>query len=88
MTLSHWDDRKILSMYRFNIKGSGTFVNFEVSEKIGQLKMPSLDGKIRDTDCVDTETLFRIIQRYHKCYHFVSGNGCEAMLRKILCRCS
>ncbi len=35
---------------------------FEVSEKIGQLKMPSLDGKMRDTDCADTETLFRIIQ--------------------------
>ncbi len=34
----------------------------EVSEKIGQLKMLAFDGKMRDTDCADTETLFRIIQ--------------------------
>ena len=34
----------------------------EVSEKIGQLKMISPDGKMRETDCADTETLFRIIQ--------------------------
>ena len=34
----------------------------EVSEKIGQLKMPSPDGKMRDTDCANTETMFRIIQ--------------------------
>ena len=35
---------------------------FEVSEKIGQLKMESPDGKMRLTDCANTETLFRIIQ--------------------------
>ncbi|MBI5675091.1 MAG: Bro-N domain-containing protein [Nitrospirae bacterium] len=34
----------------------------EVSEKIGQLKMPTPDGKMRLTDCANTETLFRIIQ--------------------------
>ena len=34
----------------------------EVSEKIGQLKMTAPDGKERLTDCVNTETLFRIIQ--------------------------
>ncbi len=34
----------------------------EVSEKIGQLKLVSADGKSRTTDCADTETLFRIIQ--------------------------
>ena len=34
----------------------------EVSEKIGQLKMASPDGKQRLTDCANTETLFRIIQ--------------------------
>jgi hypothetical protein len=34
----------------------------EVSEKIGQLKMTSPDGKLRFTDCANTETLFRIIQ--------------------------
>ncbi|MBI3955337.1 Bro-N domain-containing protein [Candidatus Gottesmanbacteria bacterium] len=34
----------------------------EVSEKIGQLKLKSHDGKMRETDCVNTETLFRIVQ--------------------------
>ncbi len=34
----------------------------EVSEKIGQLKMTAPDGKMRLTDCADTETMFRIIQ--------------------------
>ena len=35
---------------------------FEVSEKIGQLKMAAPDGKQRLTDCANTETLFRVIQ--------------------------
>ncbi|HBR79394.1 MAG TPA: phage antirepressor protein [Candidatus Moranbacteria bacterium] len=35
---------------------------FEVSEKIGQLKLVSQDGKMRETDCANTETIFRIIQ--------------------------
>jgi DNA-damage-inducible protein D len=34
----------------------------EVSEKIGQLKLQAYDGKMRTTDCANTETLFRIIQ--------------------------
>ena len=34
----------------------------EVSEKIGQLKIPALDGKMRQTDCANTETIFRIVQ--------------------------
>jgi len=34
----------------------------EVSEKIGQLKMLASDGKMRLTDCANTETLFRIVQ--------------------------
>jgi len=34
----------------------------EVYEKIVQLKMPSPDGKMRITDCANTETMFRIIQ--------------------------
>ncbi len=34
----------------------------EVSEKIGRLKLDALDGKIRETDCANTETMFRIIQ--------------------------
>jgi hypothetical protein len=36
--------------------------NFEVSEKIGQLKMIAQDGKLRLTDCANRETIFRIIQ--------------------------
>ena len=35
---------------------------FDVSEKIGQLKMAAPDGKQRLTDCANTETLFRVIQ--------------------------
>jgi len=34
----------------------------ELSEKIGQLKMIAPDGKMRLTDCANTETMFRIIQ--------------------------
>lgn len=34
----------------------------EVSEKIGQLKMESPDGKMRQTDCANTETMLRIVQ--------------------------
>lgn len=34
----------------------------EVSENIGQLKMMAPDGKMRLTDCANTETMFRIIQ--------------------------
>jgi len=34
----------------------------ELSEKIGQLKMLSSDGKFYKTDCMTTEQLFRLIQ--------------------------
>jgi len=34
----------------------------QLSDKIGQLKMPSADGKLYATDCANTETMFRIIQ--------------------------
>lgn len=34
----------------------------EVSDKIGQLKLQASDGKMRITDCANTETMFRIIQ--------------------------
>ncbi len=34
----------------------------KVFEKIGRLKMPAPDGKMRLTDCADTETMFRVIQ--------------------------
>src|SRR3989344_2886193 len=35
---------------------------FEVSEKIGQLKLVAEDGKLRLTDCATTKNMFRIIQ--------------------------
>ena len=34
---------------------------FEVSEKIGQLKLMAEDGKMRETDCANTKDLFYII---------------------------
>ena len=34
----------------------------ELSENIGKLKMPSADGKMRETEAVNVETLFRIVQ--------------------------
>lgn len=34
----------------------------ELSDKIGQLKLLSSDGKYYSTDCANTETIFRIIQ--------------------------
>src|SRR4030043_821343 len=34
----------------------------QLSEKIGQLKLQSIDGKFYATDCANTETMFRIIQ--------------------------
>ncbi len=34
----------------------------ELHEKIVPLKLEAVDGKMRETDCVDTETLFRVIQ--------------------------
>jgi hypothetical protein len=34
----------------------------ELSEKIGQLKLIAKDGKNYESDCADTETMFRIIQ--------------------------
>src|SRR3989338_5171360 len=35
---------------------------FELSAKIGQLKLPSADGKYYETDCANTENMLRIIQ--------------------------
>lgn len=35
---------------------------FQLYEKIVQLKLPSPDGKTYQTDCANTETIFRIIQ--------------------------
>ncbi len=50
----YWSDLKI----KLAEEGFDT----ELSEKIGQLKLLSSDGKKYVTDCADTETLLRIIQ--------------------------
>jgi len=38
----------------------------ELSEKIGQLKLQSTDGKYYETDCANTETMFRIHKKFEK----------------------
>jgi BRO family, N-terminal domain len=48
----YWSDLK----HKLKLEGS------ELSEKIGQLKMQSVDGKFYTTDVGDTEQLFRLIQ--------------------------
>jgi hypothetical protein len=48
----YWNDLKS------KLKKEGS----ELSEKIGQLKMPAEDSKMRITDVADTEQLFRLIQ--------------------------
>ena len=49
----YWSDLKI----KLKIEGYN-----ELYENIVQLKMASSDGKFYETDCANTETLFRIIQ--------------------------
>ncbi len=51
-TRKYWSDLKT------KLIGEG----FEVSEKIGQLKLMADDGKLRLTDCANTKNMFRIIQ--------------------------
>jgi prophage antirepressor-like protein len=48
----YWSDLKT------KLKGEGS----QVYEKIVQLKMAAPDGKQRETDCLSTEDLFRVIQ--------------------------
>ena len=50
--------RKYWSDLKTKLKKEGS----ELSEKIGQLKMQSADGKFYNTDVADTEQLFRLIQ--------------------------
>jgi hypothetical protein len=50
--------RKYWSDLKAKLKKEGS----ELSEKIGQLKMQSSDGKSYQTDVADTEELFRLIQ--------------------------
>lgn len=50
--------RKYWSDLKTKLKNEGS----ELSEKIGQLKLQSSDGKFYNTDVADTEQLFRLIQ--------------------------
>ena len=48
----YWSDLKM----KLQEEGS------EVYDKIVQLKLPAEDGKVRSTDCANTETAFRLVQ--------------------------
>ena len=48
--------------YWSDLKVKLTEEGFELSEKIGQLKLMSADGKFYSTDCANTKNMFRIIQ--------------------------
>ena len=50
--------RKYWSALKTKLQQEGS----ELSHKLGQLKMPAEDGKMRETDVADTETLLRVIQ--------------------------
>jgi hypothetical protein len=55
-------DSSIPRRYWSDLKAKLIQEGSQVYEKIVQLKMEATDGKIRDTDAADTETMFRIIQ--------------------------
>ena len=48
----YWNDLKT------KLKAEGS----ELSEKIGQLKLPAEDGKMRETDVLDTKGILRLVQ--------------------------
>ncbi len=48
--------------YWADLKKSLVEEGFEVSDFVGQLKLQAEDGKLRFTDCVNTNSAFRIIQ--------------------------
>ena len=50
--------RKYWSALKTKLKTEGS----ELSQKLGQLKMAAEDGKMRETDVADAETLLRLIQ--------------------------
>ena len=50
--------RKYWNALKTKLEAEGS----EVSQNMGQLKMPAPDGKMRLTDVADTEQVFRLIQ--------------------------
>ncbi|MBW2976630.1 Bro-N domain-containing protein [Candidatus Woesearchaeota archaeon] len=52
------DARNYWKVLKHRLKKEGS----EVVTKCNQLKLPSADGKFYETDCANTQTLFRVIQ--------------------------
>ena len=50
--------RKYWNALKTKLKAEGS----ELSQKLGQLKMQSADGKFYNTDVADTEQLFRLVR--------------------------
>ncbi len=55
-------DSSIPKRYWSDLKAKLNEEGFEAYDKIVQLKLLADDEKLRETDCTDTETLFRVIQ--------------------------
>ncbi|MCX9010882.1 MAG: Bro-N domain-containing protein [Candidatus Methanoperedens sp.] len=55
-------DSSIPRRYWSDLKARLDEEGFELYDKIVQLKLPSADGKNYETDCTNTESMFRIIQ--------------------------
>jgi len=55
-------DSTIPKRYWADLKTKLEEEGFEAYDKIVQLKLVAEDGKLRETDCADTEGIFRIIQ--------------------------
>jgi len=55
-------DSSIPRRYWSDLKARLDEEGFELYDKIVQLKLPSADGKKYETDCANTESMFRIIQ--------------------------
>lgn len=48
--------------YWNDLKKKLTMEGSELSDKIGQLKMPASDGKLRQTDVLSTKNILRLVQ--------------------------
>ena len=75
--------RKYWSDLKSKLKTEGS----QLSEKIGQLKMLSADGKFYKTDVADTEQLFRLIQSIPspKAFSSPGSSLMWAMMRSSIC---
>jgi DNA-damage-inducible protein D len=60
--VSALDASTIPKRYWSDLKGKLAEEGFEPYDKIVQLKLPAEDGKLRETDCASTTSMFRIIQ--------------------------